>query len=313
MLLSQTRRFATRSTALTASRVLQGHFHGVFYGTGNAEVDTAKLAATAIEGSSSGEQVQAATTEIPVSFIPPGQQHSAKLTITPSMTTGQVCDQVLKLMAGPGRQIKGSLVLTVAQSIKSTKDLPALKSLLTRCRQKQTELNERVVYEITKCLCRINASDEVLELFSNPKQYGLFPSRRVLHSLILRYGSEAKLNPERFQKVLQTWEILRMTPGLVPNVTSRVLLLRASVLAKSDESFKFALNLLQSPEAPQDLANEKRFLFWTVKLIAALSETKKDDLLQTLTKHLTELKNTPNSSFPPLLATVLRGGLAKPA
>jgi len=213
----------------------------------------------------------------------------------------ELCEKVLKFLAGPGRKIRPALVINIAQSLKEPNDVSHLKQILARFRQKNILLNSRCNSEILKGLCRINQTDQALFILMDPRQYGVIPDLRNLNSLVLRLGSEAKNDTSRLKKVIDLWNLFGKF-NVEPNYQTRAFLLRAGILSHSPEGATFALKILQSPDTPKDISKQI-YLFWVIRLLKAIQSNPDlyKDVAKPIYELLIELKKIEDVKFPPIL------------
>ena len=66
-----------------------------------------------------------------------------------------------------------------------------------RYRQKLVQSTQRTALLTALACARARRPELAVKFFKDPKNYGLFPSRRALHGLLLRVGTDAKTDPSK--------------------------------------------------------------------------------------------------------------------
>ena len=176
-----------------------------------------------------------------------------------------------------------------------------------------------------------------MRIFKDPKTYGLFPSRRALHGLLLRIGTDIKDAPAKLASgarpsarlpvcaspqrthprvacplctdtVYEAMELFTLH-GREPTPFTRACLLRACVHARSPEGLKGALDLLKQPTTERDLITETSFAFWVTKLLKQLSESGSPEAKEALTAvqtRLREIRTKSPKDFPAALDVLIQ-------
>jgi hypothetical protein len=160
-------------------------------------------------------------------------------------------------------------------------------------RQKLVEPTERTALLAALALARVRQPDLAVRIFKDPKTYGLFPSRRALHGLLLRIGTDVKEDAAKLPLSMCPPPVYRSgrraltlagygtvhdamglfaVHGREPTAFTRACLLRAAVHARSAEGHAAALALLRAPTTESDLGAETSFAFWVTKLLKQLGE-----------------------------------------
>lgn len=195
---------------------------------------------------------------------------------------------------------------------------------------------------LTALACaRARRPELAVKFFKDPKNYGLFPSRRALHGLLLRVGTDVKSDPSKLalgkrsrrrhrlaaRSIDLRWcspipelaslvfactanEILELFPlhKHTPTAFTRACLLRAQLHAGTPEGLAASVELLNQPTTAADIAEEATFAFWVSKLLKVLSESsgpEAKDMLTKVTDRLKEVKAQRSKDFPPALDALL--------